>query len=117
MNLQIGEMAFLGMLALLIFGPERLPGMARNLGRMVARFRSEASGALDELKQTAELDDLRGAVNELRGQTQGLRQVVTLAAPQAAAAAAVETPVATRENGHGPALRPGETAPFDPDAT
>lgn len=117
MNLQIGEMAFLAVLALLIFGPERLPGMARNLGRMIARFKAEANSALDELKQTAELDDLRGAVDDLRGETRGLKQAVTLAAPRAAAAAEVEAPLATRGNGHGPALRPGETAPFDPDAT
>lgn len=115
MNLQIGEMAFLAVLALLIFGPERLPAMARNLGRMVARFRTEANSALDELKHTAELDDLRGAVDELRGQTQGLREAVTLAAPQAAAAEV--TSVGSRGDGRAPALRPGETAPFDPDAT
>lgn len=34
-----GELALIFVLGLLVFGPERLPGLARNLGRLIRRSR------------------------------------------------------------------------------
>jgi len=65
-------------IALLVFGPERLPEMARNAARLVARFRTEASRSLDELKRAAELEgldeELKAIRNELRGAGEDVRK-------------------------------------------
>lgn len=53
------ELVVIVVLALLIFGPQRLPELARNLGKGLAEFRR----ASNELRQTLALDDLQ---NELR---------------------------------------------------
>ena len=66
------------MIALLVFGPERLPEMARNAAKLIARFRSEASRSIDELKRAAELDglddELKAIRNELRGAGEDVRK-------------------------------------------
>lgn len=45
-----GEMAALMLLALFIFGPERLPGYAKDFGRLIRTLRDQARGYRDELK-------------------------------------------------------------------
>ncbi len=46
MNLGFSEMVFLGVLALLIFGPKKLPEIGRQVGRALAEFKR----ASDEFK-------------------------------------------------------------------
>lgn len=109
------EIIVLVVLALLIFGPERLPGMARNAGRMLAQFKREASSTVDELKRHAEIEELRGVANELRSTGAELRstgsevrRTAALAAPLAGSDPQ-STPDAPAPEGGPP--------PFDPDAT
>ncbi|HVL98980.1 MAG TPA: Sec-independent protein translocase protein TatB [Egibacteraceae bacterium] len=102
------ELLTLAVLALLIFGPERLPGMARNAGRMIARFKREAAETLDELKRAAEIDELRGVADELRATGTELHRTAVLAPP------------AGVTDGDGQWVTSVEAAgppPFDPDAT
>jgi sec-independent protein translocase protein TatA len=44
-----GEILLLLVVALLIFGPKRLPEMARQLGKGVRDFKQAATGTRDEL--------------------------------------------------------------------
>ncbi len=37
-----GEMLLIGLLALMIVGPQKLPEMGRNLGRMIGEFKAQA---------------------------------------------------------------------------
>ncbi len=110
------ELVALAVLALLIFGPDKLPELARNSGRMIATLRREASSTLAELRQAAEIDDLREVADELRASGDELRRAValtgTVASPARPSAAA--TAAAT-----GQAVDAGRsvTPPFDPDAT
>lgn len=108
-SLGFGEIAFLVILALLIFGPDKLPGMASNIGRTVGALRREASSTIDELKRAAELDELRGVADDLRGAGNELRntgaELRGAFAPGAAAAS------------QRPAATPAGPPPFDPDAT
>ncbi len=110
MNLGFGEIVGLLVLALLIFGPERLPGIARNAGRMIAQFKQEASNTLGELKRSADLEELRGVATDLRAQTSELKLTATLTGPIASEAKPARRGPARRDRGVG---RP---APFDPDA-
>jgi sec-independent protein translocase protein TatB len=57
-NVGIGEIAVIVLVCLIVFGPDRLPGMARQIGRFLGRVRLTTQGALDQLKQEADLKDI-----------------------------------------------------------
>ena len=106
-NLGFWEIAVLAVLALLVFGPERLPGMARNLGRAIAKLKAEAQGTLDELRVAAdlkELEELRGLKADLKAMGKDLVDVRSELDPRAIMSSA----------GSG---APATPAPFDVDAT
>lgn len=72
------EWLVIALVALLVFGPNRLPEVARTAAKAIARFRTEARRNIDELKRTAELEglytELRDLRREVRGTQQELRQ-------------------------------------------
>jgi sec-independent protein translocase protein TatB len=72
------EWLVIALVALLVFGPNRLPEVARTAAKTIARFRTEARRTMDELKSTAELEgldtELRDLRREVRGTQQDLRQ-------------------------------------------
>ncbi|HEX8929521.1 MAG TPA: Sec-independent protein translocase protein TatB, partial [Actinomycetota bacterium] len=57
-NVGIGEIAVIILVCLVVFGPERLPQMARQTGRFLGQLRLMTQGALDQLKQEADLKDI-----------------------------------------------------------
>ena len=57
-NVGLGEIVVIVLVTLLLFGPERLPGMARQAGRWLGRLRLTTQDALDQLKDEADLKDL-----------------------------------------------------------
>jgi sec-independent protein translocase protein TatB len=57
-NVGVGEIVAIVLVALLLFGPERLPEMARQAGRWLGRLRLTTQGALDQLKDETDLKDL-----------------------------------------------------------
>lgn len=104
-NLGFQELLLIAVLALIVFGPERLPELARRAGNLVAKFRSETSRSIDELKRAADLQDLD---RELRTISKDLRDVRSSVSR------------ALREEGTTAPATPRDDdlpAPFDPDAT
>lgn len=71
-NLGIQELLLIAVVALFVFGPDRLPELARQTGKAIARFRQETSKSVAELKRAADLEDLD---TELRSIRQDLREV------------------------------------------
>lgn len=71
-NLGLVEILVIAVLALLVFGPERLPELARQAGQLIARFRAETSRSVDELKRVADVGDID---RELKGLTRDIRDV------------------------------------------
>jgi sec-independent protein translocase protein TatB len=57
-NVGLGEIVIIVLVTLLLFGPERLPQMARQAGRWLGRLRLTTQDALDQLKDEADLKDL-----------------------------------------------------------
>jgi sec-independent protein translocase protein TatB len=57
-NVGLGEIMAIVLVMLLLFGPERLPDMARQVGRFLGRLRLTTQDALDQLKDEADLKDL-----------------------------------------------------------
>ncbi len=53
------ELLLIGVLALLVLGPERLPGAARTAGRFVARARSLARGLQNQLREEMAREEAR----------------------------------------------------------
>ena len=71
------EWFIIGLVALLVVGPERLPGLLRQLGKVVAKARGMANefrASFDEMARQSELDELRKEVEALRiGQNSPVR--------------------------------------------
>lgn len=82
-SLGFWEIVGLAVLALFIFGPERLPGMARSMGKTIATVRREANKTLGELKESAGLDsdfdELAREARELRSSLTDVRRTATTA--------------------------------------
>jgi sec-independent protein translocase protein TatB len=64
------ELVVILVVAALVLGPHRLPKLAADAARLLARFRREANAALTDLKRQADVeglgDDLRGLRREVR---------------------------------------------------
>lgn len=71
-NLGLPEILVIAVVALLVFGPDRLPELAQQAGRFLSRFREETSRSVAELKKAAEIEDLD---RELRSMREELRDV------------------------------------------
>jgi sec-independent protein translocase protein TatB len=96
-NLGWPEIAVLAVLAMLVFGPERLPKVAADAGRLIRELRRMASGVTNDLKSElgVDLDEIR-RLDPRRFFDEDLM---------------------ADEPKKEPALAQGERPPFDPDAT
>jgi sec-independent protein translocase protein TatB len=61
------ELFFLMILALLIFGPRRLPQIGRQLGGFVAQMRHAMRDMQGTLEREVALEDVKGAIGEVKG--------------------------------------------------
>jgi sec-independent protein translocase protein TatB len=71
------ELLIIGLIALLIFGPHKLPQMARDLGRFVSEARNSLDTFRDELssEEEEEADEVQLEVEETKEErTPGKRQ-------------------------------------------
>lgn len=101
-NLGWGELIVLAIIGLLVVGPERLPKLAADAGRLVRELRRMATGVTADLRAEfgADLDELR-ALDPRRFLDQDLAtEPAEPARPEPAAA-----------------LAAGEVPPYDPEAT
>jgi sec-independent protein translocase protein TatB len=96
-NLGWAELAVLAVLAMLIFGPERLPKVAADAGRLVRELRKMARGVTSDLRTElgVDIDEIR-RLDPRRFFDDDLDD---LDVPKAVV------------------LGPGERPPYDPDAT
>lgn len=98
-NLGVVEIGVIVVIALLVFGPERLPELARQAGKLITRFREETSRSVEELKRAADVEDLD---KELKGLTREIRDVRSSV---------------TRSLTEATRRPPDSPPPFDPEAT
>ena len=54
----LGELLLVGVVALIVLGPERLPQAARTAGRLVGKLQGFVNNVKQELNTQAELDEL-----------------------------------------------------------
>jgi len=55
------ELAIVLIIALVIFGPKRLPELGRSMGRGIREFRSSISGKGDEEEESSQPPQIEGA--------------------------------------------------------
>ena len=105
-NLGWGEIAFLVVLALFVFGPERLPKVAAEAGRMLRQLRRMAQNASADIK--AELGPEMGDLDltDLNPRRFVQRHLFE-----------DEEPAVPAQRPEAASLRPGERPPYDADAT
>lgn len=116
-DLSMTKLLILGVLAMLIFGPEKLPQLARDAGRTLRQFRAFAQQARNDLK--SELGDSVGDFDftDLNPRTFVRKHLLDDAPSELATPAAVAATTAVSDNPRLEQLPLGEPAPFDADAT
>ncbi len=59
LDLGISKLAMIGAVALIVIGPEKLPGVARTVGTLLGRAQRYVSDVKAEVNRSMELDELR----------------------------------------------------------
>jgi len=68
------ELAVIGVVALLVVGPERLPALARNVGLWVGRIRRYVSHVKQDIERELHAEEVRQLI-EKPGELEGLQDV------------------------------------------
>ena len=104
------ELLVIVVVAVLVFGPDRLPEFGRQAGRMVRQLRRFAAGAQEELRRELgpEYADLK--LTDLDPRQAIRRHLLEALEDDDLDDAPAERPAADR-------LEPGEPPPYDPEAT
>jgi sec-independent protein translocase protein TatB len=105
----LGEMALIAFIAVLVFGPDRLPDLAKQAGQMVRKARQFANAARDELR-----DELGPEYADLELRDLDPRTIVRKHIIEAMEDA--EEDARPQRKGLRP-LTDGERPPYDVDAT
>jgi sec-independent protein translocase protein TatB len=79
-DIGFSELLICFIIALVVLGPEKLPGVARTVGRWTGQARGYLRNLTAELDREAKLSDLRKQLDEakraVRGETQSLQDTV-----------------------------------------
>ena len=59
LDIGVTKIAIIGAIALVVIGPERLPGLARTIGTLMGRARGYLADVKAEVSRSMELDELR----------------------------------------------------------
>ncbi len=61
------ELVFIFAIALLVFGPKKLPEIGRSIGRALREFRRTSDEIKDKLEEEIRVDDFKEIKNEING--------------------------------------------------
>lgn len=106
----LGEMVVIVLVAIMVFGPDRLPVLAQQAGQFARKARDFANSARDELR-----DELGPDFSDLELRDLDPRTIVRKHIIEAMEDADADQ-AASRKRGHRP-LDEGELPPYDADAT
>lgn len=114
------ELLVIAVVALLVFGPDRLPEVMRNIAKFIARFREYSQSSIEELKQAAEVDELNREIDTLRREMRGATGMIEREVSGASRQARQAARDVTAEVGGEPApdaISEAGPPPMDPEAT
>ncbi|NII12149.1 Sec-independent protein translocase protein TatB [Oleiagrimonas sp. C23AA] len=75
-DIGFGEMLVVGIIALLVLGPERLPGAARTAGQFIRKMRDAWNGVRSEVERELEAEELRRNLREAREHARRAEEVM-----------------------------------------
>ena len=122
-SIGVPELVLIFIVALLLFGPRKLPDIGRSLGKAMGEFRRASNDLKRTLEEEVAADQLREVDREVREATRATYQPPAPPATPAAEPAAAQqgpTPSSTPEAGSpetqepAPASPPGAGAPEQP---
>lgn len=79
-DIGFSEIVLIGVVALVVLGPERLPKAARTMGLLFGRLQRYVNEVKADLSREMELDELRRLQSEMQGAARELQQTVANAA-------------------------------------
>src|SRR6186997_1651011 len=93
-DIGFSELLVIGIVALIVIGPERLPRVARTLGHLVGRLQRYVADVKADINREVELDELRMMKDDLNkaGSELNSAAAAAAAAPATAAAGAAADP-------------------------
>ncbi|MCQ8104092.1 Sec-independent protein translocase protein TatB [Methylomonas sp. SURF-2] len=71
------ELMMVGLIALLVIGPERLPKAARIAGYWLGKTRTAVANVKAEIKQELHAEEMRQLLNQQQSITEELRQIAS----------------------------------------
>lgn len=75
-DISFTEMLIISIVALIVIGPERLPGVARTIGHLLGRARRFVDNVKTDVRHEIELEELRRLKNSLQETTRSIEQSV-----------------------------------------
>ena len=87
------EICLIGIVGLLVIGPDRLPDVARTLGRWLGKAQRLVNSVKSDINRELEAGELRGLLGEQKKQIESLRDLVgeSKAAVESSTREAIET--------------------------
>lgn len=75
-DMGFAEMVVIGIVALLVIGPERLPAVARSAGRWVAKIRNFVNSVKSDVEREFKTDELQKILQQQQDELQSLKEAV-----------------------------------------
>ena len=79
-DLGLGKMALIGVVALIVIGPEKLPRVARMVGALLGKAQRYVNDVKAEVNRSMELDELKKMKEEMEGAARDVESSVNSAA-------------------------------------
>ena len=76
LDIGVSKLAIIGAIALVVIGPERLPGVARMVGTLLGRARNYMAEVKAEVNRSMELDELRKMKDTVEGAAREVEQTI-----------------------------------------
>jgi sec-independent protein translocase protein TatB len=109
-DIAFSEIVVIGVVALVVIGPERLPKVARTLGHMFGRLQRYVNDVKADISREMELDELRKLKSEVQSAARDLETSITDATREVESGArSIEAQF--NEGGSSPSVVAGSEAP------